>query len=44
MLATMDGASRHVHRVWLRTRLVVKEVSWDILDDRIGKTCDRSNT
>jgi hypothetical protein len=43
-LETMDGASRHVHRVWLRTRFVVKEVSGDILDDRIGKTPDRSNT
>jgi len=44
MFETMDGASRHVHRVWLRTRFVVKEVSGDILDDRIGKTPDRSNT
>jgi hypothetical protein len=44
MSEAMDGASRHVHRVWLRTRFVVKGVSGDILDDRIGKTHDRSNT
>jgi len=26
MAEAMDGASRHVHRVWLRTRLVVEKV------------------
>jgi len=31
MSEAMDGARRHVHRVWLRTRFVVKEVSGDIL-------------
>ena len=44
MSEAMDGASRHVHRVWLRTRFVVKEVSGDILDDWNGKTRDRSST
>jgi hypothetical protein len=44
MSEATDGASQHVHRAWLRTRFAVKEVSWDILDDRIGKTRDRPNT
>jgi len=44
MSEAMEGASRHVHSVWLHTRFVVKEVSGDILDDRIRKTRDGSNT
>jgi hypothetical protein len=44
MSKAMDGARRHVHRGWLRTRFVIKEVSGEILDDRIGKTRDRSHT
>jgi len=44
MSEAMDGASRHVHSLWLHTRFVVKEVSGDILDDRIRKTRDGSNT